>query len=75
MGKNILVVGGGAIDGMIAAHMTETGYKITLYDTDIEHVKRINEKGLLIDGLKEKKKLRSHQQQNLLIYMIWFFYV
>jgi 2-dehydropantoate 2-reductase len=58
MEKNILVVGGGAIGGMIAAYMIEAEYKVTLYDTDKEHVKRINEKGLLIEGFKEKKKIK-----------------
>ena len=56
--KNILVVGGGAIGGMTAAHLVESGYTVTLYDTDEAHVKHINENGLLIEQFKGEKRIK-----------------
>ena len=56
--KKILIVGGGAIGGMSAAHMTEAGYNVIIYDTDQEHVNRINENGLLIEELKGEKRIK-----------------
>ncbi len=56
--KNILVVGGGAIGGMTAAHLVEAGYKVTLYDTDDAHVKNINENGIIIEKFKGKMEIK-----------------
>lgn len=63
--KKVLVVGGGAIGGVTAAHMAEAGYNITLFDIDKDHVNEINKHGLLIEGFDEKKKMHVHATSTL----------
>ncbi|HID25988.1 MAG TPA: hypothetical protein EYP23_05970 [Thermoplasmata archaeon] len=53
--QKILVVGGGGIGGITAAYMTEKGYDVNLYDIDEQHVKKMQENGLFIDGVRGEK--------------------
>ncbi|HEC81541.1 MAG TPA: 2-dehydropantoate 2-reductase, partial [Thermoplasmatales archaeon] len=61
----ILFVGGGGIGGITAAHMSEKGYNVTLYDIDEQHVKKIQKDGLFIDGVKGKKTVHLNATTKL----------
>jgi 2-dehydropantoate 2-reductase len=52
--RNILVIGGGAIGGIVAAVLTQKGEQVIVVDSDKEHVKKMNQ-GLLITGHRELK--------------------
>ncbi|MCD6330853.1 MAG: 2-dehydropantoate 2-reductase [Thermoplasmata archaeon] len=54
----LLMVGGGAIGGITAAYIAMNGYDITIYDVDEEHVRKINENGLFIDGVRGEKRVK-----------------
>lgn len=54
----VLVAGAGAIGGITGAFMASNGYDVTLYDIDREHVKKIKEKGLVIEGIRGKKVVK-----------------
>jgi 2-dehydropantoate 2-reductase len=54
----MLVVGAGAIGGVTAAMMTETGIRVAVLDANEEHVKRMRSPGLLVDDLGEEKRVR-----------------
>lgn len=43
------VVGGGAIGGTLAHHLSRAGHPVIVIDTDAEHVAAINERGLVLD--------------------------
>lgn len=43
-------IGGGAIGGTIAAHMSRAGHDIVICDIDAEYVAEINKNGLIIEG-------------------------
>ena len=57
-GPSMLVVGAGAIGGVTAAMMTETGIRVAVLDANEEHVKRMRSPGLLVDDLGEEKRVR-----------------
>jgi 2-dehydropantoate 2-reductase len=46
----LVVVGGGAIGGTLAAHMTRAGVDVLICDADEAHVAAIRERGLRIEG-------------------------
>ncbi len=46
----LVIIGGGAIGGTIAAHMTRSGHNVTICDADLDHVAAIRSKGLIIEG-------------------------
>jgi len=50
--KNILVVGGGAIGGIVAAVLTQKGERVIVVDADKQHVESMN-KGLIVTGFRE----------------------
>ncbi len=52
--ENILIVGGGAIGGIIGAVLTKQGKNVVVLDTDTEHVRKMR-RGLSISGLREMK--------------------
>ena len=56
--EKILVVGAGAIGGITGAFIADKGYDVTLFDVDEKHVDKINKDGLLIDGIREKKRIK-----------------
>jgi 2-dehydropantoate 2-reductase len=43
------IVGGGAIGGTLAWHLSRAGHGVTIVDTDPEHVAAINAKGLILE--------------------------
>lgn len=51
--SKIAVWGAGAIGGVIGAWMARAGVDVTMVDRDAAHVQAINEKGLLIDGVRQ----------------------
>ncbi|MCU1615192.1 MAG: panE [Frankiales bacterium] len=50
MSSPLVVVGGGAIGGTLAAHMTRAGQDVLICDADEAHVTAIREHGLRIEG-------------------------
>ncbi|SDE36588.1 ketopantoate reductase [Limimaricola pyoseonensis] len=46
------IVGAGAIGGLAGAYMTRAGHDVTLTDRWAEHVDRMKERGLFIDGVR-----------------------
>jgi len=50
--RNILVIGGGAIGGIVAAVLTQNGEHITVVDNDKDHVRKMNH-GLVVTGHRE----------------------
>jgi 2-dehydropantoate 2-reductase len=44
------IVGGGAIGGTLAFHLTEAGHEIVVVDNDIDHVEAIRSNGLTLRG-------------------------
>lgn len=47
---HIVVVGAGAMGGLFGARLAAAGHDVLLYDTWIEHVAAIEERGLFIEG-------------------------
>lgn len=56
MGKNVVVVGAGAIGGYVGGNMARAGIDVTLIDQWPEHVEKIRAHGLRLDGLTAKEK-------------------
>jgi 2-dehydropantoate 2-reductase len=54
---SVLVVGAGAIGGVIAAKMTAAGLRVAVLDTDRAHVGRMRDPGLLLDDLGEERRV------------------
>jgi 2-dehydropantoate 2-reductase len=50
MSGPLVIVGGGAIGGTLAAHMTRAGHDVSICDADEAHVAAIREHGLRIEG-------------------------
>lgn len=51
MSARVLVVGGGAIGGVTAAHLARAGRDVTVLDANAEHVARLSSPGLELDFL------------------------
>lgn len=49
MGPRVLVIGGGAIGGVLAARLASHGHSITVLDTNAEHVERMRDPGLSVE--------------------------
>ena len=56
---NILIWGAGAIGGTIGAYLIRAGMNINFVDVDAEHVKKINENGISIQGPIEEFNVSS----------------
>jgi 2-dehydropantoate 2-reductase len=54
----VLVVGGGAIGGIAAAKMTPALERVTVLDTNAEHVARLNDPGLVYEERGERHTVR-----------------
>lgn len=54
----LVIIGGGAIGGTIAAHMSRAGHEIVICDSDTDHVAAINSNGLVIEGPVENFTVR-----------------
>lgn len=52
MPERILVVGGGAIGGVSAAHLVRGGHDVVVLDASRAHVKRLNSPGLLLEDVE-----------------------
>lgn len=46
------IIGAGAIGGLAGAYLTEAGHDVLLVDRWAEHVAALNEKGMIIDGVR-----------------------
>src|SRR3954447_561606 len=55
---SVLVVGGGAIGGVTAARMTGAVRRVTVLDTNAEHVARLNDPGLVYEELGHEHTVR-----------------
>jgi 2-dehydropantoate 2-reductase len=53
MSKRILIVGGGAIGGIAAAHLTRAGVDVTVLDANHEHVALLRRPGLIFEELDQ----------------------
>src|SRR4051812_32672095 len=51
MTERVLVVGGGAIGGVAAAHMTRAGHDVVVVDADRAHTTALRDPGLLLEEL------------------------
>lgn len=51
MTERLLVVGGGAIGGVLAAHLTRGGHDVTVLDASEEHVQRLRSPGLMLEDV------------------------
>lgn len=49
---SFLVVGAGAIGGVVAAHLSRAGHQVTVVDRNAEHVAAMRESGLRISGVE-----------------------
>ncbi|NNN03144.1 MAG: NAD(P)-binding domain-containing protein [Acidimicrobiaceae bacterium] len=54
----LVIIGGGAIGGTIAAHMSRAGHDVVICDSDADHVAAINSNGLVIEGPVENFTVR-----------------
>ncbi|RRO18682.1 2-dehydropantoate 2-reductase [Saccharopolyspora rhizosphaerae] len=62
MAERIIVVGGGAIGGVAAAQMAQSGLDVTVLDADQDHVARLREPGLLfeeVSGQTSRRRLNA----------------
>jgi 2-dehydropantoate 2-reductase len=50
MGDPFVIVGAGAIGGLLGAHLIRAGHPVLLVDVNAEHVAAINRKGVTIEG-------------------------
>ncbi len=53
MSTRLLVIGGGAIGGVIAARLARSGHDVTVLDASLEHVQRMRDPGLHVDLVGE----------------------
>jgi 2-dehydropantoate 2-reductase len=51
MTERLLVVGGGAIGGVLAAHLAGGGHDVTVLDASQEHVQLLNSPGLILEDV------------------------
>ena len=51
-GMKITIIGAGAIGGTTGAYLTQAGYDVTLVDNVLEHVRTMNDHGLLVTGCR-----------------------
>ena len=56
------IVGGGAIGGLIAGHMTRNGVDVTLFDGWEENVQAISKNGILLDGVQGEHRVKVRIQ-------------
>ena len=50
--KTMVVIGAGAIGGLAGGYMTKAGHDVLLVDRWKEHVDALNDKGMIIDGVR-----------------------
>ena len=48
----IVIVGAGALGGLVGAHLTEAGEEVTFLEIDPKRAALLNEKGLLISAIR-----------------------
>ncbi|MFQ6088893.1 MAG: ketopantoate reductase family protein [Candidatus Methanofastidiosia archaeon] len=53
-----LIVGGGAVGGIVGASLEKGGESVVIYDRNCEHVKAINKRGLLISDIGREERVR-----------------
>jgi len=58
IGSSVLIVGAGAIGGVVAAKMAGGVRRVTLLDANEDHVAKLRDPGLLLDDLGEKSRVR-----------------
>jgi len=58
MPKRTLVIGGGALGGVMAARLTRNGHDVTVLDANLEHVERMRDPGLEVDLVGESFTVR-----------------
>ena len=46
----VMLVGGGAIGGIVAARLVRAGHEVQVVDTDVDHVARLRDPGLVVEG-------------------------
>jgi len=54
----ITIIGSGAIGGLAGAYLTEAGHDVLLVDRWVEHVTALNDKGMIIDGVRGDKTVK-----------------
>jgi 2-dehydropantoate 2-reductase len=64
-GKKILICGAGAIGGITGAYLRLSGEDVILYDTNAEHVKKMNTSGLEITGKRGNLQVNVIVASNL----------
>ena len=48
--SRVMLVGGGAIGGIVATRLVRAGHRVQLVDTDADHVARLRDPGLVVEG-------------------------
>ena len=55
---DVLILGGGAIGGVIAARLTQKVRRVAVVDADVDHVRLVRDPGLLLDRLGEHRRVK-----------------
>lgn len=55
----VCVIGAGAMGSVFGARLARAGHEVTFVDTWAEHVRAINESGLLVDGIDGEVRVRA----------------
>lgn len=58
MKRKVLIVGAGAMGGMLGAYLTNAGHKVTAVDDWLEHVGEISHQGLAVRGTRGEFRAR-----------------
>ncbi len=56
------IIGGGAIGGLIAGHMTRNGVDVTLFDGWEENIQAVAKNGILLDGVQGEHRVEVNIQ-------------
>jgi 2-dehydropantoate 2-reductase len=65
IGKKVLICGAGAIGGITGAYLTMAGENVILYDTNVEHIDKMNSEGLEISGKRGYLRVKVKAASNL----------
>ncbi len=74
--KRLAIVGTGSLGTIIGAYLNEAGYECDLFDTNVAHVKALNEKGATVVGYANKNvKVKAFTPDQMQGEYDYFFYI